>query len=219
MTLVGAPGVGKTRLSAPDRSWACWTRSRTASGWSSWRRWPIRTSCRRPSRMCSACASSQAARCSATLAELPPHPPTAAGAGQLRAPGRRLRRAGRDAAAAPARACASSPPAASRWPSTGEVTLPGAVAAVPASIAGRQSRAAARRAARLAESEAVRLFVERARRPLPGVRADRAERRARRADLRAPGRHPAGDRAGGRPRRGRCRWSRSPRAWTTASAC
>ena len=53
--------------------------------------------------------------------------------------------------------------------------------------------------AALMQAEAVRLFDERARAALPGVRADRAARAGHRADLPTAGRHSAGDRAGGGP--------------------
>ena len=93
-----------------------------------------------------------------TLLDAAPRTPAAAGAGQLRAPARRLRRAGRRAAARLPAACASWPPAASRWASPAR--SPGACrrcAAPP------RRRAAAAAPDDLAQYEAVRLFVERAR--------------------------------------------------------
>ena len=91
--------------------------TRTASGWSSWRRWPTRRWCRRRSPSRSACASSPGGRSRTALARLPARPAPAAGPGQLRAPARRLRAAGRGAAARLPARCASWPPAASRWAS------------------------------------------------------------------------------------------------------
>ena len=88
---------------AAGRGRACWTSSRTASGWSSWPRWPTRRWCpqavaaalgvrEQPGRPLLGDAGRRAARRGA-----------AAGAGQLRAPGRRR------APRWPTRCCAPAP--------------------------------------------------------------------------------------------------------------
>ena len=118
VTLTGAGGVGKTRLALRRGRAGCAGLRRTGSGWSSWRRWPTRRWCRRPWPRRWACARSRAGRRSTTLADYLRAAAAAAGAGQLRAPGRRpARELAERAAARAARTCGSWPPAASRWAS------------------------------------------------------------------------------------------------------
>ena len=113
----------------------------------------------------------------------------AAGARQLRAPARRLRRAGRGAAA---RLPGLRVLATSREPLgvAGETRLAGAVAVAARARAGRRGRRPGRigRGVRCSSSgHAAR----------PGFARHRRERAARGARSAAAGRHPAGDRAGG----------------------
>ena len=118
---------------------------------------------------------------------------------------------------APARGCGSWPPAASRWASPARrrsgcrrcrsrqrLTAP-TVAGPPDGDDLRRGLDGARRRRTVAtssESEAVRLFVERARAAAPAFALTDRNARGRGADLPAPGRDPAGDRAGGGARRG-----------------
>ena len=91
-----------------------------------------------------------------------------------------------------ARACASWRPAASRWARRARSTW-----RVPSLAVPPRPRRTDRAGDRSSRYEAVRLFVERARRGAARLRADRAERAGAGRDLPAAGRHPAGDRAGG----------------------
>ena len=124
-----------------------------------------------------ACASSRAARCSATLADALRRQArccwcwtTASTCSTPAPPGGR-------AAAAPAPTCASWPPAARRCGVAGEVAW-----RVP-SLALPDAADAATAGAELARYEAVRLFVERARAVAAGLRAHRARTRAAVAEI------------------------------------
>ena len=98
VTLTGAGGCGKTRLALAGRRRAARSASRTASGWWSWRRWPT------PALVPQAVAAvlgvreePRPARSWTALADYLQRQGAAAGAGQLRAPARGLRRSWRDA--------------------------------------------------------------------------------------------------------------------------
>ena len=169
MTLTGAGGVGKTRLALAGGGAALARRTRTASGWSELARagrpgagapggrggaWAC---ARSPGRPLLGHARGRAA------AQAP-----AAGAGQLRAPARRLRAAWPTRCCGPARALRSWPPAGRRWASPARRAWRVPLAAP--SPDRRRGRAARRR--RWPRSEAVRLFVERARGGAARLRAD-----------------------------------------------
>ena len=127
LTLLGAGGIGKTRAVAAGSPPRCWTTIPTASGSSSSRRWPIRASCRRRSRRCSACRRRPGAPVAEALVDVRRatsaccSSSTTASTCSTRAPSSpsQLLRAG-------ARAAGSSRRAASRCASTGETDLSGA---------------------------------------------------------------------------------------------
>ena len=190
LTLTGAGRLGQDPAGAGGRRASRSTRTPTASGWSSWRRWPTRPWCRRRSPPPWACGSSRAARSSATLADALRARRAAAGAGQLRAPARRLRRAGRGAAAGLPR-----PARPGHQPRGAGVA--GEVAWRVPSLALPDAASAADRRRSCARYEAVRLFVERARAVQPAFALTEQNARGRGRDLPPAGRHPAGARAGG----------------------
>ena len=125
-------------------------------------------------------------------------PPSAGGAGQLRASAGRERRAVRRVLGAAPRLTLL---ATSREPIgvTGEATW-----RVPSlSLA----------------DEAIELFTDRARRARPDFTRHRRQRRHDHRDLRAPRRYAAGDRTRGGAGAGACRWPRSSMACMTGSGC
>ena len=147
-----------------------------------------------------ACASSPARRRLTLLLEYLEQKAAAADPGQLRAPDRGLRAPGGCAAASLPEAAPSWPPAAKRW---------GLQARLP-SACRRWTCPTARPLPpleTLAQSEAVRLFVERAATASPGFSLTAANAPAIAAGLPAPGRHPAGDRAGRGAGASCCRWT------------
>ena len=118
-------------------------------------------------------------------------PRGAAGAGQLRAPRRRLRAARRAARWSPAPTCGCWPPAANRWPPAARSSTP--IDPLPVPAGGRRRGRADRQRRRPA------LPRPGPRRPARLRRPRRGGRRGRRRDLPAPGRDAAGHRAGRRP--------------------
>ena len=91
--------------------------TRTASGWSNWPRCPTPPWSRRPSPRVLGLREEPDQRLAGDADRRPAAQVAAAGAGQLRAPGGRLRPAGRARCCAPAPICGSWPPAARRWTS------------------------------------------------------------------------------------------------------
>ena len=195
-----------TRAADPDRrgrlrarrAWrcrwrrTCWRSIRTASGWWSWRRWPTRRWCRRrwPRRW--ACGRSRAGRCRRRWSDYLQAEAAAAGAGQLRAPARRLRRSW------PTRCCARCPRRADPGHQPRGAghrrrdDLPGALARrcpTPGSLPPPGD--ACRSTRRCASSSTGPLARQ------PGFALTDAERAGGGADLPPAGRHPAGHRAGG----------------------
>ena len=141
----------------------------TASGWSSWRRWPTRRSC--PQAVAAALGVARAARPAARPRRWSPGWPAGAccwcwtTASTCSTPAPRWPRR----CCAPAPACASWPPAASRCGIAGETAWRVPSLALP--DAGPPPPPDA-----LARFEAVRLFVERARAGAPGFAADGRQR-------------------------------------------
>ena len=185
VTLLGVGGLGKTRLSLQWRP-RCWTTIRMACGSWNWRRWRMRGSCRRRWRRCSGSRKRPGDRCR-SAAEVRQGPATAARARQLRTPGAGLRRAGRGSllqAGPQVKVLATS-----REPLhvAGETTYQVPALSVP-TIAEPIG------ALGLTQYEAVRLFVDRARRGAAGVPSLTTERARGGRHLSSAGRHSAGAR-------------------------
>ena len=213
LTLTGAGGVRQDAAGARGRRGRRWPTIPTASGWSSWRRWPTRRSCRRRWRARWASPSSPAGRSTETLAALRWPQAAAAGAGQLRAPGRRVRRAW------PRRCCAPAPTlrvlATSREPlGDRRRDRPGACprwrCPTPAAAGRRRALAGVRGGAALRRAGGG---------GAAGLRADRRQRGGGGRDLPPAGRHPAGDRAGGGARAGAVGRADRGAAGRRASGC
>ena len=138
----------------------------------------------------------------------------AAGAGQLRAPARRLRRAGRARCCGPARGLRILATSREALGVAGEHALPRALAA----RCPTRSQPAARR--RWPSYEAVRLFVERARARRPDFALTRSRTRAAVAQIcaRLDGIPLAIELAAARLRQPGA-GAASPPGWTTASGC
>ena len=165
----------------------------TASGWWSWRRSPIRRWCRRRSPPRWACGRSRDSRCRRRSTDYLQAEAPAAGAGQLRAPARRLRRSW------PRRCCAAAPAAhPGHQPRGAGHRRARQTYRVPVAVAARSRRrlpdpwSKPRRSTRRCGCSSTGRLA-----PQPTFAVTDAERAGRGADLPAAGRHPAGDRAGG----------------------